>query len=86
MLDYNLLFFIHAHHEPSLYIPCPLQQKYLQFYHEHRLLGHLGFHKVLKKLRLGYYCQNMWHFVCTYIKQCALCQHIKPVGEPVGMI
>ena len=86
MLHDNLVFFIQAHHEPLIYIPHALQQTYLQFYYDHPLSGHLGFHKFLEKVRLQYYWPNMWHYVSTYIKQCALCQHIKPTGKPVGTL
>ena len=86
MLRDNLVFFIQAHHEPRLYIPHALQQTYLQFYHDHPLSGHLGFHKVLEKLRLKYYWPNMRHSVSTYINQCALCQHIKPASKPAGTL
>ena len=67
-------------------IPCALKQKYLQFYHDHPFSGHLGFHKVLGKLCLRYYWFNLQHSISTYIKQCALYQHIKPAGKPAGML
>ena len=86
MLCDNLVFFIHGHQEPHLHIPHALQQTYLLFYHDHPLLDHLGFHKVFEKLCLKYYWANMRQSVSTDIKQCALCQDIKPIGRLVGML
>ena len=41
--------------KPSIYIATQLHDSYLEFYHNNPLSGHLGFYKLLDKIREGYY-------------------------------
>ena len=51
----NILHQLSTDHQPRIYVPRSLQHNFLSFYHDHPLSGHLGFHKVLLKLRTHYY-------------------------------
>ena len=73
MVINNVLHYVTNSHQPRIYVPKALQQLYLDFYHNHPLSGHLGFHKVLQKLRLHYYWPNMRQFVSQHLPQCAVC-------------
>ena len=57
----------------------------MQFFHDHPMSGHLGFHKVLDKIRLRYYWPQMRTTIATYIKQCHSCQQIKPPHSNDGL-
>ena len=47
----NILHFISQGLPPRLYLPEALRATYLEFYHNHRLTGHFGFHKLLHRIR-----------------------------------
>ena len=85
-LQNNVLYFIQTGKEPRIYIPQSLRNLYMQFFHDHPMSGHLGFHKVLDKIRLRYYWPQMHTTIATYIKQCHSCQQIKPPHSNDGLL
>ena len=62
----NHLHQLSADHQPRFYLPRSLQHSFLSFYHDHPLLGHLGFHKVLLKLHAHYYWPKLRQDVSNY--------------------
>jgi hypothetical protein len=55
MLINNVVHYISHGQEPRIYVPQALRTAYLELHHDHHVSGHLGFHKVLHKLRTQYY-------------------------------
>ena len=58
----------------------------MQFFHDHPMSGHLGFHKVLENICLWYYWPQMRTTIAAYIKQCQSCQQIKPPHSNDGLL
>lgn len=54
---------------PSIFIPV-----YLRAFHDDPVAGHLGFHKVLDKLRARFYWPHMRKDLHLYLQSCHLCQ------------
>ena len=80
----DVLHRVSADQDPRIYLPKSLQTDYLSFYHDHPLCGHLGFHKVLNKLRTHYYWPKMRHDISNYLQTCQICQHVKDGHRKVG--
>ena len=55
-----------------------LQQKILQQYHDHKLMGHPGIANIWWTLWRDYWWPTMKQFVIQYVKGCATCQSTKP--------
>ncbi len=82
----HVLHRLSREHPPRVCIPKALQGSYLQFYHGHPLSGHLGFHKVLLKLRSTCYWPRMRQDISFHLKQCPTCQQIKSPSQKVGTL
>ena len=72
--------------DPPVYVPYSLRQSYMDFYHNHPLSGHLGFHKVLEKLRIKYYWPRMRESVSRHLLLCTTCQSIKSPNYKAGAL
>ena len=86
MIQDNVLLFCQVGKEPRVYVPEQLRLSYLRFFHDHPLSGHLGFHKVLDKIRCKFYWPGLRHEVASYIKACNLCQAIKSPQVAQGLL
>ena len=71
---------------PRAYVPRDLRQTYLNFYHDHALSGHLGFHWVLHKIHMHFFWPHMCQDVSNHVQQCTTCQSIKSTSQKVGML
>ncbi len=86
MLIDHVLHYISKQGKPRIYVPTQLRQTYLEFYHNHPLSGHLGFHKVLEKIRLHYYWPQMHKSVTEHILMCLICQQTKTLTRNVEFL
>ena len=86
MLINNLLYHISTSSSPRLCIPQALRSTYMSFYHAHPLSGHLGFHKVLTKLRSHYYWPKMRQDISKHLRSCPICQEIKSPSTRVAKL
>ena len=84
MLIDHVLHYISKQGKPRIYVPTQLRQTYLEFYHDYPLSGHLGFHKVLEKIRLHYYWPQMRKSVTQHLLNCTTCQQTKTPSRKVG--
>ena len=70
-----------------LYVPAELRNKLLQTVHGDALMGHMGAHKVLAKLRSKYKWPGMCSDVTNFIKRCTVCQFFnKPNKKAAGLL
>ncbi len=69
-----------------IYVPQQVQQQYLQLYHDHPLLGHLGFHRVLEKFRSLFYRPQMRQSMSHHLRHCHACQSYKTPQSDVGSL
>ena len=72
--------------ELCIYVHQALWTAYLQLHHDHPMSGHLDFHKVLHKLRVEYYWEEMWQSVLDHLRNCQVCQSIKPPPQQSGLL
>ncbi len=84
MIIDNVIHYISQHSESRIYVPTQLRHAYLEFYHNHPFSGHLGFHKVLEKIRLHYYWPQMRKSITTHLLDCTSCQQTKTPPRNVG--
>ena len=82
----NVLHQLFLEHRPRPVIPESLKNHFLSFYHDHPLSGHMGFHKVLHKVRSHCYWPKMRQDITHYIRTCPTCQSIKTQPPKVGKL
>ena len=86
MLINNVVHYLSRGQEPRIYVPQALQTAYLELHHDHPMAGHLGFHKVLHKLRTQYYWPKMRQSVSNHLRSCQIFQSIKPPPQQSGLL
>ncbi|MCP3663135.1 MAG: DDE-type integrase/transposase/recombinase, partial [Gammaproteobacteria bacterium] len=88
---------VHIPHERSrlssefpdqLVIPVSHRQRVLQACHDDIFSGHLGFHKVYRKIMMRFYWPNLKQVVKDYIHHCPRCQAAKdpPQAERAPLV
>ena len=82
----NILHFISQGLPPRLYLPEALRATYLEFYHNHRLTGHFGFHKLLHRIRSMYYWPKLRQSISTFLQTCSTCQTVKNPQSTYGTL
>ena len=97
MID-NVLYYVSQACPPRLYVLEALRATYLDFYHNHQLSGHFGFHKLLHRICSMYYWPKLWQSILAFLQSCPTCQDVKTlqstggsltpitVKEPFGMV
>ncbi len=62
----------------QVYVPAALRSKVLVAFHDNPLSGHFGRFKTLKRIQKLAYWPKMWKDVVTYVRNCTVCQTLKP--------
>lgn len=71
----------------QIYIPTPLRQQFLCYYHDEPLSGHLGRYKTYKRLQALVYWPKMSLDGREYVQCCQVCQLHKPeTRKPPGKL
>lgn len=70
-----------------LYAHSPLIKKILYEFHDSQLGGHSGVHKTWKRVEKYFFWPNMGVDIRKYVRECIICQQVKPVNSKVaGML
>lgn len=76
---------LHPYKDLRYYVPCPLRNTLLQYFHDHPTAGHLGIAKTLSRLQKRVYWPGMRGEVKKYVLSCEKCQLTKPTNrKPAG--
>ncbi|MGH0124195.1 UNVERIFIED_CONTAM: hypothetical protein FKN15_054118 [Acipenser sinensis] len=71
----------------QLYIPKSLRSDVLHAYHSNPMSGHMGRYKTLHRILQTAYWPGIWKDVVTYVRNCQVCQSVKPENtRPVGKL
>lgn len=70
-----------------LVVPRSLRKKVLEEGHDQPTAGHLGTFKTIKRISEQYYWPGMASDISRHVRQCTVCQSLKPVQQlPAGMM
>lgn len=61
-----------------LYVPESVRNMVISYFHDSMLGAHLGFHKTKNRIEREFYWPNMRPEVLKYVRECELCQRVKP--------